>query len=271
MGSATNRYSQPWVLPLTGTVNHGTVALLKKALALVGTGAKGVDWFEFGPEPMFPGNCWSAIGMHEKNHSLFKWIGEASRMIADAEDLLYPGVMPTADVAILFPRSSWMWDNASDATGTCCADKKGQPDCIKLGQQCAATIDLYCSTEAGGPAGMCADCIASWPAELSAAGCPKNASTGGWDASVLRYCEGLGPPGPFNNEDQGSGTMDYQAQVYALFKSLQQVSNIQVDFIDEDELTSEGKLLTFEQDLPLEAVTGSYDCVGLKLIIHLIQ
>lgn len=40
-------------------------------------------------------------------------------MIADAEDLLYPGEMPTADVAILFPRSSWLWDNATEMTGSC--------------------------------------------------------------------------------------------------------------------------------------------------------
>ena len=36
----------------TGTLNHGTPALLKKALTLVGIGAKGLSWFEFGPEPM---------------------------------------------------------------------------------------------------------------------------------------------------------------------------------------------------------------------------
>jgi hypothetical protein len=43
----------------TGGVAHGTVGLLKKAVALVGSGAKGLDWFEFGPEDFFPGNCWS--------------------------------------------------------------------------------------------------------------------------------------------------------------------------------------------------------------------
>ena len=34
----------------TGGVAHGTVGLLKQAIALVGSGAKGLDWFEFGPE-----------------------------------------------------------------------------------------------------------------------------------------------------------------------------------------------------------------------------
>ena len=180
----------------TGTVMHGSVALLKKALALVGAGAKGFDWFEFGPEPLFPGNCWSAIGMHEKNHSMFHWIGEASRMIADAEDLLFPGEMPTSDVAILFPRSSWLWDNSTRMTGSCTTDKKGDPACSKLGAQCVSTIDLFCSTEAGGPAGMCRDCLAAWGAKLDQANCPKDAATGAFDHTLLDYCEGLGPAGP---------------------------------------------------------------------------
>ena len=39
----------------TGGVQHGTVGLLKQAIAMVGSGAKGLDWFEFGPEEFFPG------------------------------------------------------------------------------------------------------------------------------------------------------------------------------------------------------------------------
>jgi hypothetical protein len=38
----------------TGGVAHGTIGLLKKAIALAGSGASGIDWFEFGPEDMFP-------------------------------------------------------------------------------------------------------------------------------------------------------------------------------------------------------------------------
>eukprot|EP01052_Picozoa_sp_SAG31_P006274 SAG31_NODE_286_length_18467_cov_41.317056_12_plen_104_part_00 len=34
----------------TGGVAHGTVGLLKKAIALIGSGASALDWFEFGPE-----------------------------------------------------------------------------------------------------------------------------------------------------------------------------------------------------------------------------
>eukprot|EP01045_Picozoa_sp_COSAG04_P021128 COSAG04_NODE_2240_length_4467_cov_2.485806_3_plen_521_part_00 len=206
---------------------------------------------------MFPGNCWSAIGMHEKNHSMFHWIGEASRMIADAEDLLYPGAMPLAEVAILYPRSSWLWDESSNTTGTCrSASKSGSPDCQKLGPACAATIDLYCSTQAGGPAGMCNDCLAAWPAALEKAECPK-AAGGGWDSALLTYCEGLGPAGPHGTEDQGSAAVDYQAEVFALFKALVQVENIQVDLIDEDSLNAAAlspfkALIVTEPDIPSE-------------------
>ena len=38
----------------TGGVAHGTVGLLKKAISMVGSGASGIDWFEFGPEDTFP-------------------------------------------------------------------------------------------------------------------------------------------------------------------------------------------------------------------------
>jgi hypothetical protein len=92
-------------------------------------------------------------------------------------------------------------------TGSCTTDKKGDPHCAKLGAECVATIDLYCSTEAGGPPTMCSDCLAAWPAKLSQANCPKDA-TGAFDSALLSYCEGLGPAGPFSNEDQGSASMD---------------------------------------------------------------
>ena len=103
---------------------------------------------------------------------------------------------------------------------------------------------------------MCTDCLAAWTAKLAQADCPKDA-TGTFDSTLLTYCEGLGPAGPFNNEDQGSGTMDYQAQVYGLFRALQQVSDIQVDLIDEDELTAKGlasikALILTEPDVPTE-------------------
>ena len=36
-----------------------------------------------------------------------------SRMIAEVEDILAAGTMPVSQVAVLYPRSAWLWDNAS--------------------------------------------------------------------------------------------------------------------------------------------------------------
>jgi hypothetical protein len=51
--------------------------------------------------------------------------------------------------------------------------------------------------------------------------------------------------------------MDYMVGVYALFRQLQQVANIAVDFLDEDDLTAEGLaslklLIVTEPDIPTE-------------------
>jgi hypothetical protein len=169
----------------TGGVQHGTVGLLKQAIAMVGSGAKGLDWFEFGPEDFFPGNCWSAIGMREPNHTTFTYLAEASRMIAEVEDLLIEGSMPPSELAILYPRSSFLWDVAS-----------------------------------GG-----------------------------------RY----GPVGPHGTEDPGATAMDYMAVLSGLFRSIQQVSNVQVDFIDEDSLNAADlahfkALIVTEPDVPAEGL-----------------
>jgi hypothetical protein len=131
---------------------------------LVGSGASAIDWFEFGPEDTFPGNCWSAIGLHEPNRTIFKYIAEASRMIAEVEDLLAAGAVPVSQLAVLYPRSSWMWDNASNG-------------------------------EYG--------------------------------------------PIPSGTEDPGATDMDYMVVIAGLFRTIQQVHNIQVDFIDEDSLTAD--------------------------------
>ena len=49
-------------------------------------------------------------GQNATKSALFAHIAHASEMIAAADDLLYEGEMPYSTVAILFPRSSWMWD-----------------------------------------------------------------------------------------------------------------------------------------------------------------
>jgi hypothetical protein len=98
----------------------GTPDLMMRALTLVGNGAKHIWYFAFGPEPLFPGNCYSeeAIGLlptfpggqNDTKSKLFAHMARASEMIAAAEDLLYEGEMPYSTIAILYPRSSWMWD-----------------------------------------------------------------------------------------------------------------------------------------------------------------
>ena len=94
--------------------------ILQKILTLVGSGAKVVNSYVFGPEYSFPGNCYSEkAGMLQK-------LARANAMIGAAEDVLWPGKRPRARVAILSPKSSEMWDakgipiptQISDATNT---------------------------------------------------------------------------------------------------------------------------------------------------------
>ena len=195
---------------------HGSANILKKALSLVGAGAKVIDWYDFGPIS----DSYSAIGMHETNHSMFKYIATANRMIADADDLLFAGTMPVSDVAILYPRSSWLWDNASYASCT-----RTPPNAI-ISPLCAATIGNLC----GGYGSLCAGCLANNSQILTSAGCPNPANASNV-RTVTGYCNGLIPTGPSGNEAQGSSASDYMATVFALFRSLQQRANIQVSYV----------------------------------------
>jgi len=88
--------------------------MMQKILSVVGNGGKALKYFVFGPEYNFPGNTYS-----EKSELLPK-MAAAHRMIGKAEDVLWPGVRPRAQVAILQPRSAQMWDEngVSDATNT---------------------------------------------------------------------------------------------------------------------------------------------------------
>ena len=194
----------------TGTAPRGTIGLLKKAVALIGGGAKGLDYFEFGPEPMFPGNCFSAVAMRDPNHTMFKLIAEANHMIATADDLLYEGKMPVAEVAVLFPRSSWFHDNASGITGACSTQPTGA-NCKKMTPTCIATIDLYCASQA--PL-QCSTCLSAWPSKLAAAGCPADNET------LMNYCQELGPAGPSSCEDQGATAMAYMSSIYGMFRCI---------------------------------------------------
>jgi len=62
----------------------------------------------FGPEYNFPGNCYSEdlIG----NPKLLQSIAKGNGMIGAAEELLMPAERLDSTVAILYPRSSFFWD-----------------------------------------------------------------------------------------------------------------------------------------------------------------
>ncbi len=78
--------------------------MMQKILCLIGSGGKAIKYFVFGPEYMFPGNCYS------ENAKVLPSMAEAHQMIGAAEDLLWPGERMAPEVAILMPRSSQAWD-----------------------------------------------------------------------------------------------------------------------------------------------------------------
>ena len=149
--------------------------LVQRILALIGNGAKAVYYYNFGPEYNWPGNCYSEV------RGVPTQLAQADRMIAKSEDLLWPGQKPPAQVAILEPRSSEVWDG-------------------------------------------------------------------------MYLPRGSGVVGVTNNNPNGS-TFDYMAEEYDEYLALE-MSDIPVDFLDEDELTdarlSHYKLLYItEPDIPL--------------------
>jgi hypothetical protein len=75
-----------------------------KILSLIGHGAKYVDIYSFGPELLFPGNCWSEIDV------VYKPIADALRLVGRAERLLYPGQPRRGKVAIMGAGPSMLWD-----------------------------------------------------------------------------------------------------------------------------------------------------------------
>jgi len=89
--------------------------LVQRVLALVGSGAKAVFYYNFGPEYDFVGNCYSDVpGVPGE-------LARADGMIAKAEGVLWPGREPPAQVAILQPRSSEVWDGLHIPRGSAVA------------------------------------------------------------------------------------------------------------------------------------------------------
>lgn len=77
--------------------------IVQKILAVAGSGAKAIDYFTFGPEYNFPGNCYSF------NARVLPAMARAHGMIARAEDLLWPGRPPANAVGFLWPRTAQVW------------------------------------------------------------------------------------------------------------------------------------------------------------------
>ena len=111
--------------------------ILQKILTLVGSGAKVVNSYVFGPEYSFPGNCYS-----EKPGMLRK-LAQANMMIGAAEDVLWPGKRSHTRVAILSPKSSEMWDAKSIAIPTQISDATNTDLNRSTVDYMAEVADLY--------------------------------------------------------------------------------------------------------------------------------
>lgn len=110
--------------------------ILQKILAVIGSGGKGIYYFVFGPEYNFPGNCYSF-----KSKVLVK-MAEAHQMIGTAEDVLWPGQRPRAQVAFVFSQSSQPWDGLS-TKGTPISDATNNHLNRATVDYMAETYDLY--------------------------------------------------------------------------------------------------------------------------------
>jgi hypothetical protein len=116
LGPAAKHAGITWggyVVPRVG--GQTEYGMMQKVLSIIGNGGKAISYFTFGPEYNFPSNCYST-----KADNILPKLAEVHGMIAKAEDLLWPGKKPQAEVAILAPRSSQLWDTngISDATNT---------------------------------------------------------------------------------------------------------------------------------------------------------
>jgi hypothetical protein len=103
-----------YVVPRLSNVESD--GLVKKMMCLAGSGAKAITCYTFGPEYLFPGNCYS------EKPQLLRQEAEANRLIGASEDFLWPGRIPALRIAILWPRSSQLWDIRGPTTGTPISD-----------------------------------------------------------------------------------------------------------------------------------------------------
>ena len=82
-------------------------ALLRRIISLIGGGAKALTYFTFGPEYIFPGNCYSE---RKSLPEILAQQQQAHELIGAAEDVLWPGRRVGSKVAILAHRTANAWD-----------------------------------------------------------------------------------------------------------------------------------------------------------------
>ena len=99
---------------IIGRESHGSANMVMKIVALAGSGAKTINIYTFGPEFLFKDNSYS------DRYGLYPFLTAAFDIIGASETVLLPGRRPVADVAILYPRSSFMYDpvGVQDFTNT---------------------------------------------------------------------------------------------------------------------------------------------------------
>lgn len=78
-------------------------AVSMRALSLVGRGAKLLDYFSFGPDGLFPGNCWS------ERREVYPQLQQANRRVRFADHIFATGVADAPDVAIMSPQDAPVW------------------------------------------------------------------------------------------------------------------------------------------------------------------
>jgi hypothetical protein len=107
--SVSGQISMPtlvWCCTFEGCVNLGAPTII---------GNSGFGWRV--PADMFPGNSYSEHG------DIFAAITRSLDIIGAAESALYPGKRPAAEIAIVYPRSSFMWDEWGQKSPTTIEDE----------------------------------------------------------------------------------------------------------------------------------------------------
>ncbi len=78
-------------------------AVSMRALGLVGRGAKLLDYFSFGPDGLFPGNCWS------ERREVYPQLQQANRRVRFADHIFATGTAAAPDVAIMSAQDAMVW------------------------------------------------------------------------------------------------------------------------------------------------------------------